>query len=80
MNKEELKKLNADLKDLAIRRDYSDDYDPTSKRNPLRPVHKRPLVVEISGIPKSGKSTCIEAAKKIFRSAGFNVRVWERDY
>lgn len=75
MDNIELSQLKKDLEKLAIRRDYNDDYDPNNKRNQLRQVHKRPLVIEIAGIPKSGKSTCIEATKKIFRNEGFNVRV-----
>ena len=33
--------------------------------------HKRPLFVEFSGTPKSGKSTCIEIVTHFFRRLGF---------
>ena len=34
---------------------------------------KRPVFVEFSGTPKSGKSTCIDIVSHFFRRAGFNV-------
>ena len=40
-----------------------------SKANP----QGRPIFVEFSGTPKSGKSTCIDIVSHFFRRAGFNV-------
>ena len=71
---EEIKKA---LEALKIERDYSEYYGQNDKRNVIRKQKKRPLIIEFSGIPKSGKTTCIEAAKKIFSSYGFNVKVVE---
>ena len=34
---------------------------------------KKPLLVEFSGTPKSGKSTCIDIVAHFFRRTGFNV-------
>ena len=33
----------------------------------------RPVFVEFSGTPKSGKSTCIDIVSHFFRRVGFNV-------
>ena len=36
-------------------------------------VRRRPVFVEFSGTPKSGKSTCIEIVRHFFRRLGYNV-------
>ena len=36
-------------------------------------VPRRPVFVEFSGTPKSGKSTCIEIVRHFFRRLGYNV-------
>lgn len=76
MNEEELKKNEEEVKRLISsvidKRDYKSDGKGGKK--PIK-IKRRPYVVEFSGLPKSGKSTCIEAVKKILSAYGFKVRV-----
>lgn len=55
-----------DLNLLRNKADLALDY---LKSNPPR----RPVFVEFSGTPKSGKSTCIDIVSHFFRRVGFNV-------
>ena len=50
-------------------REKADQVLSNLKLNPLA----RPVFVEFSGTPKSGKSTCIDIVSHFFRRVGFNV-------
>ena len=57
------------MTDLAALRAKADETLDLLRSNPL----ERPVFVEFSGTPKSGKSTCIDIVSHFFRRVGFNV-------
>ncbi|MCH5165891.1 MAG: hypothetical protein J1G01_05770 [Clostridiales bacterium] len=65
-------KLTQYLSLLQEKRDYK--LNSNGIKEPVK-TKRRPIIIELSGLPKSGKSTCIEAVKKLLSSHGFKVRI-----
>jgi predicted NUDIX family phosphoesterase/thymidylate kinase len=63
-NKSPLDTKKRQLEELAIR-----------LRDGLQEELKRPLIIEFSGTPKSGKTTCVDAVGKFFRRNGIPVHI-----
>ena len=71
--------LEKRLEELSFRREYRyiEQIDMKNVKRILHKQKRKPLIIEFAGVPKSGKSTCIEAVKKILSVNGFNVKVIE---